>query len=473
MVHWLTAEDAREQGSPAARAGGVPELATAAKRLGYAASLEEVGTVATVCAKEVLAAQHAALLRIEQRTCRVLAVAPGPRDTREIDMSRAEFRAEDRPALNSLIRDRLPWVASAYDEDGTLLPPGDPRAGDEVEVETLIALGAAAAMAVPVEVNGTVWGEVYITRNAPGERFGPTELAAATVLAGLVGGAVARVDLEAQVRHLVADDPLTGLVNRRIADAAAEHALASGGETCIVMCDVDGLKRVNDELGHDAGDDLLRAVADVLRRISEALPGATAARLGGDEFCVITSGHPLATVREVTARTVDTFPLPHAATLSFGISSTAIAGAVPASQLFRRADQAQYRAKRAHARQRAAAGPVTADPAVTAERLVVSVSAALADVRGGPVARLCALAAAAADTLGAGEWAVLRRRDDDEQADTVARGGDDGSRGEHVRLEAAYGTWLIEVSASATAAIAEPVPTTLGALTALAVVGAA
>ncbi|MCB2508734.1 GGDEF domain-containing protein, partial [Listeria monocytogenes] len=76
------------------------------------------------------------------------------------------------------------------------------------------------------------------------------------------------------------------------------HALASGGETCIVMCDVDGLKRVNDELGHDAGDDLLRAVADVLRRISEALPGATAARLGGDEFCVITSGHPLATVLE-------------------------------------------------------------------------------------------------------------------------------------------------------------------------------
>lgn len=471
MVRWLLAEDAHDESSSAARPSGVPQLATAARLLGTAASLDEVGSVATGCAKAVLAGQHAALLRIEQQTCRVVAVAPGPRDPRELDMSRAEFRAEDRPALNSLIRDRLAWVATAYDKDGTLLPPGDPRAGDEVEVETLLALGAATAIAVPVEVNGTVWGEVYVTRNTPGERFGAEDLAAATVLAGLVGGAVARVDLEAQVRHLVADDPLTGLVNRRIADAAAEYALASGGETCIVMCDVDGLKSVNDELGHDAGDDLLRAVADVLRRISDALPGSTAARLGGDEFCVITSGHPLATVREVTTHAVDTFPLPHAASLSVGIASTAVAGAVPASQLFRRADQAQYRAKRARARRRAAAGPVTADPAVTAERLVVNGSAALADVAGGVVPRLCALAAAAAETLGGGEWAVQQRRPGEDVADTVARGGAEGAAN-GATVEASLGTWVIRVGASVTAAVGEPVPVTLHALTALAVVGA-
>lgn len=473
MVQWLIAEDAQERGYPAARSGGVPELATAARRLGNATSLDEVGTVAAGCAKDVLAGNHAALLRIEQQTCRVLAVAPGPRDVREIDMASTEFRAEDRPALSALIRDRSAWVATGYGEDGAPLPPGDPQAGDAVEVETLLALGAAAAMAVPVEVNGSVWGEVYVTRNTPGSRFGPEDLAAATVLAGLVGGAVARVDLEDQVRHLVADDPLTGLVNRRIADAAAEHALASGGETCIVMCDVDGLKRVNDELGHDAGDDLLRGVADVLRRISEALPGATAARIGGDEFCVITSGQPLTTVREVVTRTVSTFPLLHGATISFGIASTAVAGAVPASQLFRRADQAQYRAKRARARLRATVVPAVADPAVTAERLVVNGSAALADVPAGPVPRLCALAASAAETLGGGEWVVLRRRDDDEQADVIAQGGAAAdSPTEQVPLEAAHGTWLIQVGASSTAAVGEPVPTTLAALTALAVVGA-
>jgi diguanylate cyclase (GGDEF)-like protein len=76
------------------------------------------------------------------------------------------------------------------------------------------------------------------------------------------------------VRHLVADDPLTGLANRRVADSEAESALESGHETCIVMCDVDGLKRVNDDMGHDAGDDLLRSVADVLSRAADALPGS-------------------------------------------------------------------------------------------------------------------------------------------------------------------------------------------------------
>ena len=174
---------------------------------------------------------------------------------------------------------------------------------------------------------------VTATRRAEGRPFGERDVAAAEVLAGLVAGAIARVDLEGQVRHLVADDPLTGLGNRRIADSAADHALASGQETCIVVCDVDGLKRVNDELGHDVGDDLLRSVGDVLRRITEELPGSTAGRIGGDEFCVVTMGHHRADVQEVVSRIVAEFPLPHGAAISYGLASTAVTGAASRTEL--------------------------------------------------------------------------------------------------------------------------------------------
>ena len=463
-----TASGAHVDEASVVRAAVVPELAAAAGRLEMAGSLEDVLEVAAECAIEVLGASNAAVCRIEQATCHPVAVCPPPEGVREVVMARTSFRAEDRPALLALIRDRQPWVANAYAPDGSLREPGDPAAGDVSEVHTLLQLGAASAMAVPVVLHGTVWGELFATRREPGAQFGDDELAAGTVLAGLLAGAVARADLESQVRHLVAEDPLTGLANRRVADAAAEHALAGGQETCVVMCDVDGLKRVNDKFGHDAGDDLLRAVADVLRRITEALPGSTAARLGGDEFCVVTVGQARAHVREVVAGTLEEFPLPHGAAVSYGLASTAITGAVPARQLFRRADAAQYRAKRARARLREMAVPAAADPAVTAERLVAAVSAAVAAAQRAVVARLCALAAAATDVLGGGQWAVLVRHDD-EQPMVVARGGSPSDAHEGTTtLDVGYEAWTVQVGASLTAATGEPVRTTLEALVAVA-----
>lgn len=78
-------------------------------------------------------------------------------------------------------------------------------------------------------------------------------------------------------------DPLTGLANRRAWQEAVTAFGADAGRGAVVLvADLDGLKRVNDDQGHAAGDELLRAMADVLR---SALPaGSVAARLGGDEF---------------------------------------------------------------------------------------------------------------------------------------------------------------------------------------------
>ncbi|WP_315097069.1 sensor domain-containing diguanylate cyclase, partial [uncultured Cellulomonas sp.] len=367
-----TAPGARSDSRSAADVVGVRALALAAHRLDRCRSVDEVAQVATASGMQVLGASRVAFCRIDQDTCRVVLVEPAPTDPRAVWLARASLRAAERPALRALIRDRASWVAHARTVHDEPTVPDDPDAGDPVEVDTLREFDAASALASPLVVNGGVWGQLYAVRLRPGPPFRVDDIARAEVLAALVSGAIARVDLEAQVRHLVADDPLTGLANRRIADAEAEAALESGLETCIVMCDVDGLKRVNDELGHDTGDDLLRSVADVLRRASDALPGSTAARIGGDEFCVVTVGRRRAEVADVVAATIAEFPLPHGAAISYGIASTAVTGSVSARHLFRQADTAQYKAKRARARALRAMVPATADPAVTAERVLVA-----------------------------------------------------------------------------------------------------
>ncbi|MCR6649011.1 MAG: sensor domain-containing diguanylate cyclase [Cellulomonas sp.] len=326
----------------AAALSGARGFALAAHRLESARSLDEVVQTAAALAAEMLRARLAATCRIEHETMRVLHHEPAS-DPRHGWRLLTTYRAEDRPALRRLIRERESWVAHAQDVTGQPTEPGAEGAGDPVEVAQLLEVGAASSLGAPIVVNGAVWGEIFALRGPDGGLFTTDDVATAEVLAALVAGAIARVDLEEQIRHLVADDPLTGLANRRVADNAAEAALESGEEVCIVMCDVDGLKRVNDELGHDVGDDLLRSVADVMRRAVERLPGSTAARLGGDEFCLVTVGQHRAEVAEVMLSTTLDFPLPHGAAISYGLASTAITGEISARHLFRRADIAQYR----------------------------------------------------------------------------------------------------------------------------------
>jgi diguanylate cyclase (GGDEF)-like protein len=92
-------------------------------------------------------------------------------------------------------------------------------------------------------------------------------------------------------------DPLTGLLNyqgtlEHSADPLARH----DGGAAFFFIDLDNFKVVNDTLGHSAGDELLRRVADILRR--ETCPGAVVGRVGGDEFVALLPG--LTSVEAVT-----------------------------------------------------------------------------------------------------------------------------------------------------------------------------
>jgi diguanylate cyclase len=95
-----------------------------------------------------------------------------------------------------------------------------------------------------------------------------------------------------QLRHLASHDALTGLPNRLLLDDRAAQAIAQanrqGHEFALLVVDLDRFKLINDSLGHRAGDDLLREVAQRLKSAVRAVD--TTARLGGDEFVILVDG---------------------------------------------------------------------------------------------------------------------------------------------------------------------------------------
>ncbi|MCZ2848297.1 putative bifunctional diguanylate cyclase/phosphodiesterase [Modestobacter sp. VKM Ac-2978] len=161
---------------------------------------------------------------------------------------------------------------------------------------------------------------------------------------------------EQELAHQAFHDGLTGLANRSLFLDHAEQALRRAGRTGsppIVLClDLDGFKDVNDSLGHLAGDDLLRTVAERLQGVVRAAD--TVARLGGDEFAVLIDdtrgGLPAAaSLAERLLQVLDEPVLLHGHRVTVAASIGIVAAepdATPLS-LFRDADIAMYQAKAA------------------------------------------------------------------------------------------------------------------------------
>src|SRR4051794_2149104 len=148
----VAAQSARADSRSAAGLVGVRALALAAHRLDRCRSIDEVAHVAASTAVEMLEAQRVAFCRIDQDTCRIVVVDPPPVDPREVWMSRASYRAADRPALRGLIRDRASWVAHARTVHDEPTVPEDPDAGDPVEVDSLRDVDASSGLASPIIV---------------------------------------------------------------------------------------------------------------------------------------------------------------------------------------------------------------------------------------------------------------------------------------------------------------------------------
>lgn len=145
------------------------------------------------------------------------------------------------------------------------------------------------------------------------------------------------------LEHAATTDPMTGLLNRRglmaMLDTAIAQADRRGTEITVVAFDLDGLKRVNDEEGHHAGDALIRRFADVLR--GEARAADHVARVGGDEFVVV-----MPNIDEQGARALENrlTAIPRTPSFGYGLSVRS-PGGDDATTLLHAADLALVEAK--------------------------------------------------------------------------------------------------------------------------------
>ncbi|MER6128454.1 sensor domain-containing diguanylate cyclase [Streptomyces sp. NPDC001795] len=230
-------------------------------------------------------------------------------------------------------------------------------------VAALRRRGRGCCVVAPVVLHGRAWGELYVARRAGAPLFGAADADFATVLASVVAAGIAQTERLEEARRLAFTDALTGLANRRAVDVRLDEAVerhrGDGVAVSLVVCDLNGLKRVNDTQGHAMGDRLLERFGSVLSLCGAMLPGALVARLGGDEFCLLAVGPPSDEVvriaDEVCRRAAE---LELGDGVACGVASTQdpIGPVRSARRLFRLADAAQYRAKALRAAKPVVAG---------------------------------------------------------------------------------------------------------------------
>ncbi|MER7721015.1 sensor domain-containing diguanylate cyclase [Streptomyces flaveolus] len=246
--------------------------------------------------------------------------------------------------------------AGGGEPDAWVETAAGPAAGSPGYVHQRVAAlrrrGRGCCVVAPIVLHGRAWGELYVARPVGEAVFARGDADFATVLASVVAAGIAQTERLEEVRRLAYTDALTGLANRRAVDARLDEAVerhrTEGVVVSLVVCDLNGLKRVNDTHGHAVGDRLLERFGSVLSLCGAMLPGALAARLGGDEFCLLAVGPSADAVvkaaEELCRRAAE---LELGDGVACGVASTEdpVGPVRSARRLFRLADAAQYRAK--------------------------------------------------------------------------------------------------------------------------------
>lgn len=201
------------------------------------------------------------------------------------------------------------------------------------------------ALAVPLRTaNSEPTGVISLASTTAEHRWSDADLVLARGLADVAASAIHRGELTEEQRRQASTDHLTNLPNRREFERVV-GARPARQRYSILLADVDNLKMINDEYGHEAGDGVLRIVADVMRHGLRMRD--TVARIGGDEFAAFLPATDMATAAAIAERIVEAMrgvasPF-GAARLSIGVADGE--GSTAARDVWDRADAALYTAK--------------------------------------------------------------------------------------------------------------------------------
>lgn len=212
-------------------------------------------------------------------------------------------------------------------------------------VEPAIRQVPVSLLAMPVFNDGAVFGAIVLLRDAE-HPFGTHEGRMASDLKSIVGAAIEHAEHTEQMRAEALADGLTGVRNRRALDL--DVADLADRRFSAVMVDLDHFKQVNDTHGHQAGDELLHAVAQ--RILANVRPIDEVYRYGGEEFAIVMPDTETATAGDIADRvrvalasapfTIGPERTVHQATASLGVATGA-----DGQSVFARADEALYAAK--------------------------------------------------------------------------------------------------------------------------------
>ncbi len=290
------------------------------------------------------------------------------------ERERAQARARIQEARYGLALRTMTQGVNMFDADGRLvvvnpryeamfgIEPGAAAIGMHFDEVVALALGRSISTpevldAAKATIRGYIAGgrEVSYLREMEDGRS-----LAATIVPMEGGGWLAtyedvteRRKAEAQIAYLAKHDALTGLPNRLLFRERLDEALARSGrgEEFAVLClDLDHFKAVNDTLGHQVGDRLLREVTG--RLMANVRETDTVARLGGDEFAIIQSGiDQPQDATDLSLRLIEALGAPceidgHSIIIGVSIGIAMLPGdGVDAGTLLRNADLALYRSK--------------------------------------------------------------------------------------------------------------------------------